>query len=323
MTYETLCEWVYGRYEIPYYQYELGLLRADGKPGFKSPTGRVELWSTVKQHLGEDPLPYYEEPRFSKRSRPEWTEKYPLDFVTGARRPTSFHTEHRMIDTLREIRTAATVEINPVTAEKHGIGQGDWVYVENPWGKCQMVADITPIVKEGVIGCDHGWWYPEDKDAELFDVRKSSINSLMPWKEIGKLGLGSHYGALPCKIYRTENCWKGGMDMATYGLMIDNEYCTGCHSCEIACRNELGLPLGQWGIKLLEMGPWRKIDGTWEGKYVPVPTTSCNLCEDRVAAGGEPSCALHCLANAIEYGTLEELAAKMSERGAQCSVFLP
>ena len=77
--------------------------------------------------------------------------------------------------------------------------------IENPWGKCQMVADITPIVKEGVIGCDHGWWYPEDKDAELFSVRKSSINSLMPWKEIGKLGLGSHYGALPCKIYRTEN----------------------------------------------------------------------------------------------------------------------
>ncbi len=152
MTYETLKEWVYGRYEIPYYQYELGTLRADGKPGFKSPTGRVELWSTVKQHLGEDPLPYYEEPRFSKRSRPEWTEEYPLDFVTGARRPTSFHTEHRMIDSLREIRKSATVEINPVTAEKHGICQGDWVTIENPWGKCQMVADITPIVKEGVIG---------------------------------------------------------------------------------------------------------------------------------------------------------------------------
>ena len=125
--------------------------------------------------------------------------------MTGARRPTSFHTEHRMIDSLREIRTAATVEIHPDTAAKHGIGQGDWVTIENPWGKCKMIADITPIVKENVIGCDHGWWYPEDKDTELFSVRKSSINSLMPWKEIGKLGLGSHYGALPCKIYRSED----------------------------------------------------------------------------------------------------------------------
>ena len=57
----------------------------------------------------------------------------------------------------------------------------------------------------------------------------------------------------------------------------------------------VGLPLGQWGIKLLEMGPWRKEDGTWEGKYVPVPTTSCDLCEGRVAEGGVPSCVLHCL----------------------------
>ena len=111
--------------------------------------------------------------------------------------------------------------------------------------------------------------------------------------------------------------------MSTYGLMFDNEYCTGCHSCEIACRNHLDLPLGQWGIKLLELGPWRKMDNTWESKYVPVPTADCDLCEDRVARGDTPSCVLHCLAEAIEYGTMEELAAKMSERGAQCSVFLP
>ena len=112
--------------------------------------------------------------------------------------------------------------------------------------------------------------------------------------------------------------------MTRYGLMIDNEYCTGCHTCEVACKNELGLPLGQWGIKLLELGPWKKIDGrTWEFKYVPVPTTSCNLCEERVAQGGIPSWALHCLANVIEYGTLEELAKKMEDKGRMCSVFLP
>lgn len=111
--------------------------------------------------------------------------------------------------------------------------------------------------------------------------------------------------------------------MATYGLMFDNEYCTGCHSCEIACRNELGLPRGQWGIKLLELGPWRKMDNRFETKFVPVPTTYCDLCAERVEKGGVPSCVLHCLSQAIEYGTLEELAAKMAERGAQCSIFLP
>jgi len=112
--------------------------------------------------------------------------------------------------------------------------------------------------------------------------------------------------------------------MTTYGLMIDNEYCTGCHTCEVACKKELDLPLGQWGIKLLELGPWLHVDGkTWEFKYVPVPSTLCNLCEDRVLAGGIPSCALHCLANVIEYGTLEELSKKMEAKGKMCSVFLP
>jgi Fe-S-cluster-containing dehydrogenase component len=110
--------------------------------------------------------------------------------------------------------------------------------------------------------------------------------------------------------------------MSAFGLMIDNEYCTGCHTCEIACRNELGLPRGQWGIKLLEMGPWKKLDGSWEGKYVPVPTTYCTMCEQRVADGGVPACALHCLANVIEYGPVDELAKKMDERGAHCSIFL-
>jgi len=42
--------------------------------------------------------------------------------------------------------------------------------------------------------------------------------------------------------------------MARNGLLIDTEYCTGCHSCEVACKNEHHIPRGQWGIKLTEVG---------------------------------------------------------------------
>jgi len=111
--------------------------------------------------------------------------------------------------------------------------------------------------------------------------------------------------------------------MTAYGLMIDNEYCTHCQSCEVACRNERQLPLGQYGIKVLEIEPYQKLDGSWEDKVVPVPTTYCDLCAERVEAGGVPSCVLHCLANVIEYGTLEELVVKMEEKGHRCSLFLP
>ncbi|MDR2108764.1 MAG: hypothetical protein LBP28_04825 [Coriobacteriales bacterium] len=112
--------------------------------------------------------------------------------------------------------------------------------------------------------------------------------------------------------------------MPQYGLMIDNQYCTGCHSCEVACKNELKLPLGQWGIKVLELGPWKLPDGKhWEFRYIPALTSLCTLCEDRVAQGEAPSCAQHCLADAIEYDSVDELAKKMADKGRMCSIFVP
>ena len=43
--------------------------------------------------------------------------------------------------------------------------------------------------------------------------------------------------------------------------MIDYEYCTGCHTCEVACRKSLGLDSGQFGIHILKDGPLQ-IKGT-------------------------------------------------------------
>ena len=33
--------------------------------------------------------------------------------------------------------------------------------------------------------------------------------------------------------------------MAREGLLIDYEFCTGCHTCEIACQMEHGFPVGK------------------------------------------------------------------------------
>lgn len=112
--------------------------------------------------------------------------------------------------------------------------------------------------------------------------------------------------------------------MSEFGLLIDNQYCTGCHSCEVACKNEHDLPYGQWGIKVLELGPWRRSDGKhWEYRYIPVPTADCDLCAERVGAGKDPSCVHHCLASAMEFGPLDELAAKMAQKGKMASIFIP
>jgi len=105
--------------------------------------------------------------------------------------------------------------------------------------------------------------------------------------------------------------------MARYGLLIDYEFCTGCHSCEVACSKEYDIPIGKWGIKLAEIGPWQISEDKWQFTYIPVPTELCNLCAKRVEAGKKPSCVHNCQADVISYGTVEELAKRMNDKSRQ------
>lgn len=111
--------------------------------------------------------------------------------------------------------------------------------------------------------------------------------------------------------------------MARNGLLIDYYYCTGCHSCELACNKEHNIPLGQWGIKIAQIGPWQIKGDKWEHTYVPVPTELCDLCTKRVAGGEEPSCVKHCQAQVMTFGTIEELAKQMKGKAHHLVLFAP
>ena len=91
-------------------------------------------------------------------------------------------------------------------------------------------------------------------------------------------------------------------------LLIDYKYCTGCHACEVACKKELGLAKGEYGIHVLQDGPWQWPDGRWEYKYIPLSTSLCNMCAPRVAVGKPPTCVHHCPARIIYYGDVPEMA---------------
>ena len=153
---------------VNYRKYETGKLRPDRHPGFLTPTGRVELWSTAYANYGEDPLPYYQEPAFSPATDPELKDKYPFILTTGARNYASFHAEHRQIPVLRELHPDPIIEINPVDAAEVGVADGQWVEIKNDFGRAKFKAVVSPIVKKGVVQTDHGWWFPErqaDDDA--------------------------------------------------------------------------------------------------------------------------------------------------------------
>ena len=63
-----------------------------------------------------------------------------------------------------------------------------------------------------------------------------------------------------------------------YALLVDYTYFSGNHAAEIACKEELGLPLDQFGIKEVEVGPFRKAEGSdgdaWETRPASVPWPS-------------------------------------------------
>ena len=46
-----------------YRKYEIGELRADGQPGFNTPTGKLEITSEWFRSFGYEPLPVYTEPK--------------------------------------------------------------------------------------------------------------------------------------------------------------------------------------------------------------------------------------------------------------------
>ena len=58
------------------------------------------------------------------------------------------------------------------------------------------------------------------------------------------------------------------MTRGEYGLLIDYEYCSGCHACEVACKKEHEMPKGDFGIKILKDGPRQSSDGVWEFDYI-------------------------------------------------------
>ena len=71
----------------PYRRYEKGLLRQDGQPGFRTPTGKIELYCTSYEDWNMDPLPFYAEPPESEVRTPALVKKYPLIMVHRAPLP--------------------------------------------------------------------------------------------------------------------------------------------------------------------------------------------------------------------------------------------
>lgn len=188
-------------------KYEAGALREDGKSGFNTPSGKVELYSArLKEVYGQDSLPYYKEPTQSPISTPELAKDYPFILITGTRHITSYNSNNHNIPWLRELFPAPTVEVHPDTAVELGIEEGDWVWIETPRGKGRVKhkAHLTLGLHPKVINTLSNWWYPEeeepDREKRWYEVNPGCLIYIDPPYDPA-IGSTLFRGML-CKIYK-------------------------------------------------------------------------------------------------------------------------
>lgn len=176
------------------------------KQGFATTTGKVELYSTVLEKLGYDPLPRHLEPPESPVSAPDLAREFPYTLITGRRILFYYHSEWRQVESVRKQYPHPLVKIHPETAAKEGVADGDWIWIETKRGRVRQKVKLFEKMPRDVVDADHGWWYPElpGEKPWLHGAFESNINVCMSDEpdhcnpELGSYPLRT---AL-CKIYK-------------------------------------------------------------------------------------------------------------------------
>jgi thiosulfate reductase/polysulfide reductase chain A len=137
---------------------QIGMLKSDGTAvrGFFTPSGKLEVYAA--KHIGKkdaqgrelSALPVYE-PR-------EWqpSSEYPL-FLINWKEASQTHSRTQNNAFLAELKATDGLRINTKTALQLNVREGDWVWVESPYGKMKAKVILTEGIHPEVVGTQHGW----------------------------------------------------------------------------------------------------------------------------------------------------------------------
>ncbi|PKN30174.1 MAG: hypothetical protein CVU64_04605 [Deltaproteobacteria bacterium HGW-Deltaproteobacteria-21] len=166
------------------------------KHAYRTPSGKIEIYSERLEKMGFPPVPSWDDVNRIN----EISEKFPL-LLTNAKEEAYMLTGFKGIASMRMIRPDPIVEINPDTAQKLELKEGEWVCIETEQGKIQQRLFLNGNLDPRVVMASFGWWFPE-KSKEEYGWRSSNINVLIKDgpdydPSIGGITLRG----IPCKIY--------------------------------------------------------------------------------------------------------------------------
>lgn len=129
------------------------------------PNGKVQCYN---EWIGGKPnntetgtlgyLPEYVGPPESLAGTPELAEEYPLVISDVHAYRLCNHSYYVGVPYLRELQPYPWVKINPATAKKYGIEDGDWMKVESPHGWVKLRAEYKEGISPEVLMTRRGWW---------------------------------------------------------------------------------------------------------------------------------------------------------------------
>jgi anaerobic selenocysteine-containing dehydrogenase len=181
-----------------YRKYALGELRADGRPGFNTPTGKFEFTSEWFRGHGYEPLPVYVEPLEGPLAAPELAAQFPLVLNTGARLQSDFRSQHHNIPSLVSQQPWPLVHMHPADAAARGLQDGDLVDVVTPRGRVPFRLRVSDDIVRGAVEANMGGGGPLGPA----DWQACNVNALTDLDNRDPISGFPVYKALLCEVVR-------------------------------------------------------------------------------------------------------------------------
>ncbi len=179
-----------------YKKWQKGRLRADGRPGFNTPSGKFEIASSILAEHGYEPLPVYTEPAEGPLANPRLASEYPLVFNSGCRSSHDFRSQHHGVASLARELPEPLVFINYQDAEPRGIVDGDRVRVATPRGGLVFRAKVTEDIVPGAVDAAMGGGGPLGSEA----WRSCNVNELTDLAHYDPISGFPIYKTLLCEV---------------------------------------------------------------------------------------------------------------------------
>ena len=216
-----------------YRRYEIGNGHISGgfpptpvqRQGWNTTTHKQEIWSTVLESWlingvdndgepatipfsdgetfeADEVFPKFREAPHGPIEDPDlYTDENSFLLTTGRRQGTYFHSEHRQLPWCRELWPVPRLEMNPTDAERLGLEQGDWVWIETDQHKIRQVVDLYYGIEPGVVNAEHQWWFPElDQPDRGFKL--SGVNCLIDRHAQDRIVGSSNLRVYGVKVYK-------------------------------------------------------------------------------------------------------------------------